>query len=49
MGGVSTNYHFITAADEWWYGKLNSKISQNKRNKTDLNNYISSSCNGKHM
>ena len=38
MGEVSTNCHFITA-DEWWCGKVNSKISQNKINKNDLNNY----------
>ena len=48
--GVSTNCHFITAADEWWCGKVNSnKISQNKINKTDLNNYTTFSRNSKHI
>ena len=47
MGGVSTNCHFVTA-NKWWCGKVNSKISQNKINKTDLNNYTSSLRNSKH-
>ena len=50
MGGVSTNCHFYTAADELWCGKVDSrKISQNKINKTDLNKYTPSSSNSTHL